>query len=501
MRLGRLLIRADASPEMGAGHVMRCIALAQAWKKSKGEVTFVAADMLAFALERIRNEGFEVELLTARPASREDAFSTKAIAEKHQAGWLVIDGYHFGFDYLQAIRSRGNKILLIDDEGGRDVSVADVVLNQNLHAAAEMYPERERTAFLLLGTHFVLLRQEFAESGPEQARQIPKTATKILVTVGGGTPPKAFNEILAAVGALGPHVEVAVAAGESPQTRDINFTARMSFLGTRPNMAPIMAWADLAVAAAGSTCWELCRMGVPSILIDLAQNQRPLGRELSSRGMATYIPGENATAANLLLALKALLPDEYRRREMSEKGMKLIDGRGAQRVVAALRAQGINLRQAMREDAQLLWNWRNDPVVRSASFSGQSISWEEHCDWMAQSLDDKDCQIWVAEETGCPLATLRAKKTREGGAELAITVAPEFRGQGLAPFLIRMAVQRAATTWGLSEIQALIKPQNLSSIKAFEDAGFEFHGPAKVKGCDAVRYVACSSCRESVAQA
>jgi UDP-2,4-diacetamido-2,4,6-trideoxy-beta-L-altropyranose hydrolase len=500
MGLGTLLIRADASPNIGAGHIMRCIALAEAWKKNKGDVVFVSAAEIPFAFECIRKERFRLELLTEEPGSEGDALSTKAIAEAHQAGWVVIDGYHFSSDYFQAIRTSRSKILLIDDEGDRDVSVADVVLNQNLHATAEMYPRRECTATLLLGTRFVLLRQEFTGAGPEQPRQIPKTAEKILVAFGGGMPPKASNEILAAVEELGTHVEVAVAGAKSPQAREMNCTARVNFLGPLANMAPLMAWADLAVSAAGSTSWELCRLGVPSILIDFARNQRALGQELGSRGIAMYIPGEDAHAASVLGALNELVPDDCRRREMSKKGMRLIDGRGVQRVVAALRAQDINLRPAIGEDAELLWNWRNDPVVRSSSFSSQPIAWEEHCNWMAQNLRDDDCQTWVAEEAGCPLATLRLKKTSEAEAELGITIAPEFRGQGLAPFLIRMAVTRTAKTWGISKIRALIKPQNLASIKAFEDAGFEFCGPTKVKGYNAVRYVACSDCREPVVQ-
>ena len=484
------MIRADATPTMGAGHIMRCIALAQAWKRSKGDVIFVSAASLPLTLERIRREGFELELLQAAPGSAEDASLTKTIVESCEGKWVAIDGYHFGADYLHAVETSGSKILLIDDEG-RPCAVADVILNQGLHATAAMYPARDHKSRLLLGTRFVMLRKEFIDKGPGNARQIPEIPAKILVTFGGGKHQDVLNEALKAVAVLGPNVEVAVVGYEPSQSRQLDCSAHLKFLGTLLDMPSLMTWADIAVSAAGSTCWELCRFGVPSILIDVASNQRPLGRELHSRGIALHLPGENADAAHLLQALRELFGDASRRREMSEKGMQLIDGKGSLRVVAELRARGIRLRAANDEDARLLWNWANDATVRAASFSSERISWAEHCDWMARKLSDERSQIWMAEEDGYPLGTVRAHRTIEHCADLGITIAPELRGQGLAPFVIRIAVERAIESWSVSEFHAFIKPHNLSSRKAFESAGFQFDGETIVHGHQAVRYVYC----------
>ena len=481
------MIRADATPTMGAGHIMRCIALAQAWKASKGDVIFVCAAAVPFALERIRREGLELELVPAVPGSAEDAALTKSIVERHQAKWVAIDGYHFGADYLQAVQTNGSKTLLIDDEG-RPFAIADVILNQNLHATAAMYPDRSDSSSLLLGTRFVMLREEFIKEPPAK-RHIPDPATKIVVTFGGGNHPGVLNEALTAVAALGPEIEVAVVGCEPLQSRQLDCSGNVKSLGNLLDMPSVMAWADIAVSAAGSTCWELCRFGVPSILIDLASNQRPLGRELHSRGIALHVPRENADAGNLLHALRQLIGDERRRREMSQKGMELIDGKGTLRVVAALRARGIKLRAANEEDARLLWNWANDATVRAASFSSQRISWAEHCDWMARRLSDQRSQIWVAEENGYPLGTVRAHRTTEDCAELGVTIAPESRGQGLAPLVIRLAVERAIERWSLAELHAFIKPHNVSSTKAFESAGFECDGVTTVNGGEAIRYV------------
>jgi UDP-2,4-diacetamido-2,4,6-trideoxy-beta-L-altropyranose hydrolase len=488
MAIGTLMIRADATPAMGAGHIMRCIALAKAWKRNKGDVLFVSAASVPFALQRIRREGFELEQPPVEAGSQEDATLARTIGEARRAQWIAIDGYHFGEVFLDTVGAKGSKILLIDDVGRRSAN-ADVILNQNLHASATMYPERHSKTSLLLGTRFAMLRQEFVGGYPEQARQIPGLATKIFVTLGGGTQTTALTEILRAVGSLGSEIEVAVVGCDPSKVPQFERSARISFLGSLEDMSPVMAWADIAISAAGSTCWELCRFGVPSILIDLADNQRLLGRELHSIGIAMHIPGEKADADAIIHALRELIPDEKRRREMSEKGMALVDGNGSQRVVAALRARGMTLRDAHADDARLLWNWANDPAVRAASFSSQAISWDEHCQWMARTLRDEESRIWVVEENGCPLGTIRARKTSEDRAELAITVAPELRGQGSAPWLIRKGVERTVEMWGLSELEALIKPKNTSSIKAFESAGFQFNGVTTVCGCEALRYV------------
>ena len=482
------MIRADATPTMGAGHMMRCIALAEAWKRNNGHVLFVSAASVPFALQRIRREGFELELLRAEAGSWEDATLSKAIAEARQARWMAIDGYHFGEDYLNTVGAKGSKLLLIDDVGRRSAN-ADVILNQNLHASATMYPKRHNKTSLLLGTRFAMLRQEFAGGHPEQVRPIPQIATKILVTLGGGTQTTALNEVVKAVGTLGSEIEVAVVHCEPLNAQRLERSACIRFLAMVDDMSSVMVWADIAISAAGSTCWELCRFGVPAILIDLADNQRRIGCGLHSMGITMHIPWERADAAAISHALRELIPDEKRRREMSEKGMALVDGKGSQRVVAALRARGMTLRDAHADDARLLWNWANDPAVRAASFSSQAISWEEHYQWMARTLRGEESRIWVAEENGCPLGTIRARKASEHRAELAITVAPELRGQGSAPWLIRKGAERTVEMWGVSELEALIKPKNTSSIKAFEAAGFEFNGETTVRGCEAVRYV------------
>ena len=147
---------------MGSGHVMRCVALAQAWKKQGGKVTFISLCDSESLRNRITDEGFELVLIKESypdPADFEITLSTINNSNSNNS-WVVLDGYHFDADYQQSIKNNGNPLVVIDDIGHLDNYVADIILNQNINAEDLNYSCETETK-LLLGTNFVLLRDEF----------------------------------------------------------------------------------------------------------------------------------------------------------------------------------------------------------------------------------------------------------------------------------------------------------------------------------------------------
>jgi len=158
---GVLLVRVDSGINIGSGHVMRCLALAQAWQDDAGDVVFVLATESPNAEARLTAEGFEVVYINAKPGSAEDARLTTKLAHKYGASWVVVDGYHFDGDYQKIIKEAGLNLLFIDDYGHADYYPADIVLNQNIHADEDLYRNRASYTKLLLGTRYVLLRREF----------------------------------------------------------------------------------------------------------------------------------------------------------------------------------------------------------------------------------------------------------------------------------------------------------------------------------------------------
>lgn len=326
---------------------MRSISLAQSWRaNTDGAIVFVTNCESEALRAKLKKEKFEiVEVANSHPHAA-DWTTTRQVLEKRQAAWCAVDGYHFDADFHRKIRENGNRVLAIDDTAHLDFYDADAVLNQNINADELQYNYPKDT-ITLFGTHYALLRDEFA-AWQDWRREIPPIARKILITMGGGDFHNLTLRVLRAVERLKiENLEIkAVIGAANPHSTELErFAARSSvhidLIKNAENMAELMAWAAAGVSAAGSTCWELAFMRLPSILITAAENQTGLAAGLSGTGFAKNLGWfEEFSEADLSGVLSELLLDEKRRRKMSEAGRDIVDGRGANRVVKRLTERG-----------------------------------------------------------------------------------------------------------------------------------------------------------------
>ncbi len=491
-----LVCRTDASVAIGTGHVMRCLALAQAWQDAGGQAIFAIAEATAAVRERLQQQGFQILSVEAAPGSLEDARSLSALAKDAAAGWLVVDGYCFDDEYQRALKREGFKILFIDDYGNARHYAADFILNQNAAAQESDYPNRESCTRLLLGARYALLRREFvAESA--RPREIPPVARRVLITM-GGSDPQNFAECamraFARVNIEGAEA-IVVAGGSNPHTESLERTAaelggKLRVKNNVSNMAELMSWADVAVSGAGSTSWELCRMGLPALTVDVAQNQRSLARELDRRGCTIHLGSADSVSEQVIAdRLQWLMNSEEKRQSLWQRGRELVDGKGARRVAAALLSGNLRLRRAVEGDCRLLWEWANDPDVRAASFSPGKIPWDTHVAWFEDKLRQDGSIILVAERDGIPVGQIRFDKNGNREADIGISLARERRGQGIAGNLICLGVDEVFRDPRFQRINAYVKQENVSSIRAFEHAGFRRVGVTNVKGNVAVHFV------------
>ena len=334
----RLLIRADTDSKMGSGHVMRCMALSQAWQSHGGRVSFIKSTTDLDA--RLKAEGFSVHELSAASGGLEDAEETARLARMMNASWMVLDGYHFSPEYQNVLQRFGVPLLAIDDLADAQEYAADVVLNQNHYASLEMYPHRSSHTRMLLGTRYVLLRREFLKFR-DWKRSTPKVARRVLVTLGGADPDNVTLRVLATLALNGwPPLEViAVAGASNPNIGALRQACKQAGphfqLKTHvTDMRALMAWADVAVCAGGTTCWELAFMGLPNAVIILADNQKLVGPVLEKDGVAINLGWHSAvTEERLVQVLCPLIEDADRRRSMSENGRALVDGGGCDRTL------------------------------------------------------------------------------------------------------------------------------------------------------------------------
>jgi UDP-2,4-diacetamido-2,4,6-trideoxy-beta-L-altropyranose hydrolase len=344
MGLETILIRADASPEIGTGHVMRCLALAQAWQDCRGTAVFAMAQSTPAILERLAAEHCEVVSVDASVGSYEDGSCTAGLARQCAAGFFVLDGYHFDAEYQERMRSGAWKLMVVDDGGDCEYYTADVILNQNLTASESWYRRRRPHARLLLGAQYCMLRREF-HSWRRWPREVRQVGYRTLITLGGSTPVDSGALIIEALTRINSEDFRAtfVVGGSTPHFDSLQTMAALSgnkitLRRDARNMAELMANADVAISAAGSTCWELCFMGLPALLVDLASNQTPVARELDRRGCANHLANwQNLSPETVASELERLLQSQERRSLLSSRCQELVDGRGAERVISALR--------------------------------------------------------------------------------------------------------------------------------------------------------------------
>jgi len=337
-----LVIRADAGAQIGLGHVTRCLALAEWWRGRGGEVVLARAFCPAALEERWRGLQIELTRIKSSPGSLEDAAELVETAREHASARVVIDGYVFGGEYQRALKKAGLRVLALDDYGHAGHYWADWVLNQNLGASAELYSSRESHTQLLLGSRFVQLRQEFLP-WQKWRRKTPGVARKVLVTLGGSDPANFTRTVIVALTKLEEDLEAVALVGagnahrESLERMASKTKGRVRIEFNPGEVARWMAWADVAVAGAGTTAWELAFMGLPSVMVCLAENQRGAARLLDEGGLVELAGWHSEVSATQLgTRLRQLLTNPRRRREMSRRGRELVDGAGGSRVGSAL---------------------------------------------------------------------------------------------------------------------------------------------------------------------
>lgn len=354
--------RVDASLDIGTGHVMRCLTLADALHRRGVHCTFICRDLQGNLAERIRQHGSDVHLLSGTEPStsndeplpvhagwlgtgwQHDAVQTVAALGELKPDWLVMDHYALDARWEQQLRPHCGKIMVIDDLADRRHD-CDVLLDQNLGRESSDYINHVTAdCRLLIGTRFALLRREFADARPRALnRREHARLRRILVTMGGVDKDNATGKVLDALQQceLPDDVEIVVVSGNAaPYLDAVREQARKMPVKTTvrtaiDNMAEEMILADIAVGAAGSTSWERCCLGLPSLLAVLADNQQVIATALDKAGAAVQIGKADDISTKLPQAMQRV-NDSSLLQQMSGNAQALVDGAGCERVLGIM---------------------------------------------------------------------------------------------------------------------------------------------------------------------
>ena len=424
----KIVVRADASLTMGSGHIMRCLTLADGLKQQGHDISFICRQHDGHLADLIGQKGFAVQLLAKGEtadfikqhahsewlgASESDDFAQcKPILQALKPDWLIIDHYAIGKNWeQQAKRLLPNlKILAIDDLADRTHD-CEILLDQNFGRKNEDYqPLVPSDCQRLLGTRYTLLRDEFASwrTMSLNRRKSVQPPNNILVNLGGvdndnvtlkilqslntfvQQSTQAFN-VTVVMGKTAPHIE-------SVQRFAKHTSFACAVLVNVTNMAQLMANADLAIGAAGSTTWERCCLGLPMVLIVLADNQQVIAKALADKNLVKVVT-DMAALDEQLPRLLSEIADNYKK--FSRQSAKLVDGQGAKRVTHwiefAQKFQHCQVRQATQADSQMIWQWRNHVDVRRWMFGQDEIALADHEKWYGKQLDHANVHLLIFE--------------------------------------------------------------------------------------------------------
>lgn len=336
-----MIMRADASRAIGSGHLIRSLALAQAWEAAGGTAIIATAAADEALPAALRGRPIKV---VKTPASHPDSSDMEFMREllgRHPAAWVACDGYHFDAGYTRGLRDAGARVMVVDDIAAAPAYDADVILNQNVFAERFSYACRTATR-MLLGPRYALVRREF-EPWRDETRERTAPVRRVLVTMGAADQCDQTGAVLRALATVNRRFRVRVVVGPSnPRGPELEALARdaglqAEFVNNPPSMAPVLAWADVAISAGGSTCYELCYLGVPMLLITLADNQAGITTGLHESGAAIHLGWHHAVGEQQIATCAAeLFADPRRRSALGRAGLHLVDGQGGARVVGTL---------------------------------------------------------------------------------------------------------------------------------------------------------------------
>lgn len=473
----KLIIRADASTQIGTGHIMRCIALAQAWQERGGDVTFLSHCDSEALHQRINNEGFEfIPIEKPHP----DPSDLERTLEKLSANcWLALDGYHFTPEYQKAIRDAGIRLLVIDDMNHLPHYHADILLNQNIHAPNLKY-HCDADTTLLLGTRYILLRREFLKYR-DFNRQVQDRAKNILVTLGGADLDNVTLKVIEALKLLDElDISVKIIIGPAnPHEKTLRKTLTSAHFETEllinpPNMPELMAWADMAISAGGSTCWELASMGVPILALILADNQKAVAEGIAKEGFALNLGWyKNFNTTITSRKINTLIQSKDRRLNMVQKGKALITAASGNHLYERMSTLSIYIKPANESDCELILNWANDQDVRNSAFCSDSIPFEDHKKWFFSKINNPLCYQFIGYNGNYkPIGQIRFDEVSNREYEIDVSVDRSYRGKGYGSELIKQAICELENRTEVDIIHSYVKLSNLPSKYVFLKAGF-----------------------------
>jgi len=503
----QVAFRVDASVDMGSGHVMRCLTLADELEAIGKTVTFITRAHNGHLAGLIGEHGYNVTLLSKSDklssldsdhnaaakmlgvSWQQDAIDTQNALKETAPEWLIVDHYSLDACWHKKLRKQVGNIFVIDDLANRLLD-CDLLLDQTYGRNNEVYRAYvNKECRILLGSHWALLRSEFAKLRSKAACRRSKFSgiQRILVSVGGADPDNVTGTVLEGLATIDwqakMHIDI-VLGSQSPHIQSVLSQAAKSPLkvtvtNDAKDMADRMLNADLAIGAGGTTSWERCCLGLPALITACADNQKEVCRLLEQAGAAVLMPNsDELTHSHIVESMQKIVDSPGLWQKMSRNALKIANGSGAKRVALELFPEvsvdglPIRLRPAKYEDADILYLWQSDPKTRRFFHNTAVPAYDEHVDWLKQRVNNVDVFTEIIMHGEEPAGVVRLDPVKALGTSsylVSIYVSPDKYRLGLAKGALKL-LERIVPE---KELRAEVNKGNIASHTLFKAVGFQ----------------------------
>jgi len=492
--LKKIAIRVDASLDIGVGHIMRCLTLANELANKDTEIIFITRPTYDDFSLGIENK-FQVKLLPSLSCTFDpDDYDTwLQVSEKQDAtdfifalnelnidvDQVIVDHYGIGLDWEKIVkRELGCQLVAIDDL--MRVHAADVIIDQTLGCKPQDYTSSNKGTFLT-GSEYALLRPQFNELRENYKRkQNFSNGVHLLVSMGGGDQHGITLDILNVLLQGSTNFKISkIDVVLNEQSSNYSEVKELSIIHSDivvlhsflSDMAKLMAQVDIAIGAPGSTSWERCCLGLPSILIPLADNQKHVAHSLTT-ARAVVLVLMDAITTELMDKIELILKeyDLYQ-----QNCYKVCDGLGAGRVAQYLKptfdkkGNQIVIRLAKKQDIRFVYNLQIIKETREYALTKDVPTWPEHQEWMNNKLVEKDCFFYIIQQNNKDVGVVRLDKRDQREYEISIFLSPDVYGHGVA----KAGIQIASVLHINITILARVLEQNKASQYLFKSLGFK----------------------------
>lgn len=473
----KIIIRADGGTSIGMGHVVRCLALAD-MLRNDFEIVFAIQEPSEDIVKTIHTV---TESIIHLPATDDYNIDAQNLVQQLDTNDIVVlDGYHFKTDYQKAIKDKGCKLVCIDDL--HDCTFyADAIINHAEGIGKSMYTATKKTA-LYLGPQYALLRKPFLEQG---SRKKIDSVKKIFISMGAADASNltqkfteaiididGIEEIHLMLGAINPNLQSIDELIEKSNTisiiKHINISADA--------LANLLQTCDISICPASSISLESCAIGIGLISGYTADNQRGILDGLVKNKATINIGNMNTVSPSTIKStIENLISSPEQIIVLMHQQHKMLDGKSPERIINAfknLKTVHLHFRLANKADAELYFNWRNDPLVKNNSYNPTEIDYEQHVKWFLSKLESNTCNFYLfLNSENKPVGQVRID-TAENEDIIGISIDKDFRGKSIGREMLEQSTGDYLQSNPSSSIVAYIKQENKPSYSIFKKAGF-----------------------------